>query len=90
MTSHETTKNALRPKNYHGLEHARAEDNRRQPIVLLAEIPHRPVSYIRSNIPRGVGAPIDKASRPLNGKNYKTYKVFKITTKAMEHRSYAD
>jgi len=32
-TSHETMKNALRPKNHPDFEHASAEDNRRRPII---------------------------------------------------------
>jgi len=46
MTSHETTKNALRPKNHHGFKHACAEEDRRWPIVADQRLTRRnPVQY---------------------------------------------
>jgi len=86
MISHETMKNVLRPKNHHGFEHARAEDDRQPIDILLVGIPHRPDHTIRMSWKRRL-----KASRKSpNSENYKKYKVFKITTKIVEHRDYAD
>jgi len=62
-------KGALCPKNHHGFEHARAEDDQRRPIVADRRLTRRnpTLTRIRPNIPCGVRAPIDKASRPSPG-----------------------
>jgi len=53
MISHETMKNALRPKNHHGFEHARIEDDRQWPIVTDWHLTRRnpaPTSAISNRI----------------------------------------
>jgi len=66
--NHEMTKNELRPKNHHGFEHARAEDDRWRSIVANWRLTRRnpaPIhTNIRPNIPRGIRASSNKASRP--------------------------
>jgi len=88
MTSHETTKNALRPKNHPGFEHARAEYDRR-PIITDWRLTRRnraPIPYQTEYSGRHGSADrqADHHRKSPNGENYKKYEVFKITTKAVE------
>jgi len=90
MISHETMKNALHPKNHHGFKHAqRTTDSRLLPIG-VSLTGSRPVSYQTEYSARR-GSTDRQASRlKIEWPKYKKYKEFKITTKAVEHRGYAD
>jgi len=89
MISHE---NALRPKNYHSFEHARVEDDRWRPIVADRHLTRRnfaPTCTVPPNIFRATWerstSQANRRRKSPNGKNYRKYKVFKITTKVEEH-----
>jgi len=96
MISHKT-KNVLRPKNHNGFEYvprirSTVADCRRLAYYLPES--HTDSSRIRPNIPRSRMRAsfeiVGNRRKSPNSKNYKKYKVFKITTKVVEHRSHAD
>jgi len=98
MTSHET-KNVLRPKNHNDFEHARLEYDQRRPIVADWRIICWNPVPIRT-VPGRIFRAAERECRSIrqadyrrkspNSENYKKYKVSKITTKVVKHRSHTD
>jgi len=75
MTSHETMKNALLPKNHLGFEHARAKN--RRPIITDWRLtrPHRPVPYQTKYSGRHGSA--DRQGKPTVTGNRRTAKIIR-------------